>query len=286
MPDSCAGLRAGLAVVAVAPGQNQQILRCAPAFVNRKKMGQNSGGFSRSSVSSLLKSERWALLPTEIEGMPLAPAPCKSARSGPPEVSGSAVFACSIELVLCRFNLCREVCVPAWERSPWAAVLHASGAVRFHASAMRPDVVEEERSDVVVAGFRVAQVRLDAVRARVASRGEAEHFPASVRLQHAAYSQDDQFAGRARYLCACSQAAMEFADAMPLLAGSRLRDLLDDLLDERLDGQLDEQPPSCVHSDAPRKAYCAMFPDGCCCRPARVGCDLAAPRVKSLFAKL
>jgi hypothetical protein len=161
--------------------------------------------------------------------MPLAPAPCKSARSGPPDVSRSAASACSLELALCRFNLCREVCVPAWERSPSAA-LHASGAMRFHAAAAQPDVVAAVRSDVVVAGFRVAQARPDVVRARGASRGEAEHFPASVRLQHEAYSRDAQFAGLARfgYLCAGSQAAMEFANAMQLRAGSRLRDSLDD----------------------------------------------------------
>jgi hypothetical protein len=189
---------------------------------------------------------------------------------------------------LCRFSLCRGVCVPAWERSPSAA-LHASGAERFHAAAAQPDVVPPVRSDVVAAGFRVAQVRPDAGRALDAFRAEAEHFPASVRLQHEAYSPDAQFAGRARYLCADSQAAMEFADAMPPLAGSRLSDSLDDSLHERLDDQrderLDEPPPSCFHSNAPQKAYCATFPDECCYGLARLGSDSAAPRVKSRVVK-
>jgi hypothetical protein len=166
-------------------------------------------------------------------------------------------------------------------------VLHASGAVRFHAAAAQPDVVAVVRSDVVVAGFRVAEVRPDAGRALDASRGEAEHFPASVRLQHEAYSRDAQFAGRARfgYLCAGWQVAMQFADAMPSQAGSRLCDSLDDSLHERLDDQrderLDEPPPSCFHSDAPQKAYCATFPDECCCGLSRLGSDSTAPRVKS-----
>jgi len=203
--------------------------------------------------------------------MALAPAPCKSARSGPPGVSRSAASSCSLELALGRFNLCREVCAPAWERSPSAAVLHASGAVRFHAAAAQPDVV--------VAGFRVAEVRPDAGRALDASRGEAAHFPASVRLQYEAYSRDAQFAGRARfgYLCAGWQVAMQFAVAMPPQAGSRLGDSLDDSLHERLD----EPPPSCFHSNAPQKAYCATFPDECCCGLAPLGSDSAAPRVKS-----
>jgi hypothetical protein len=102
--------------------------------------------------------------------------------------------------------------------------------VRFHVAEAQPDVVEAVHSDVVAAGFHVAQVRPDAGRALDAFRAE-EHFPASVRLQHGAYSPDAQFAARARYLCAGSQVAMEFADAMPPLAGSRLRDSLDDLLD-------------------------------------------------------
>ena len=167
--------------------------------------------------SPLLKREKWGtpqslghLLPTKIEGVALAPAPCKSARSGPPEVSFPSV------------NLCREVCAPAWERSPWAAVLHAAVA--------QPDVVGVVRSDVAVVGFRVAQVRPDAVRARDVFRAEAAHFPAEA-LQDEAHLPDAQFAGRARYLCAGSQAAMEFADAMPPLAGSRLCDSLDDLQD-------------------------------------------------------
>jgi hypothetical protein len=147
--------------------------------------------------------------------------------------------------------------------------------VRFHAAAAQPDVVAVVRSDVVVAGFRVAEVRPDAGRALDASRGEAEHFPASVRLQHEAYSRDAQLAGRARfgYLCAGWQVAMQFADAMPPQAGSRL----DDSLHERLD----EPPPSCFHSNAPQKAYCATFPDECCCGLAPLGSDSAAPRVKS-----